>query len=73
MARAVFSKSVHAALGNHLAIEMRELFQKPNVLQQRRPARACAHDVLVVDDRRARVGGQLLLVAHVRLLPLRQS
>ena len=59
---------VHAALGNHLAIEVGELLQEPDVLQQRRPARTGGHDVLVVGDGRARIGGQLLLF-H-KFLPL---
>jgi hypothetical protein len=55
---------VHAALGDHLPVEVGELLQVPDVLQQRRPAGTCGHDVLVVDDGGSRVGGKLLLLAH---------
>ena len=56
---------VHPALGDHLAVEVGELLQEPDVLEQGRPAAARGHDVLVVDDGRARRGGQLLLACHV--------
>ena len=41
---------VHAPLGDHFAVEVRELLEQPDVLQQRRAARAGGLDVLVVDD-----------------------
>ncbi len=44
---------VHAALRNHLAIEMRKLLYQPDVLQQRRPALARGLDIEVVDHRRS--------------------
>ena len=48
---------VHPPLRNHLAVEVRQLLDQPDVLQQRRAARAGGHDVGVVGDRRAgRVG-----------------
>ena len=55
---------VHAPLGDDLAVEVGELFQEPDILQQLRPARAGGHHVLVVGNRAAGVGGQLLVVAH---------
>ncbi|OPZ22829.1 MAG: hypothetical protein BWZ10_00217 [candidate division BRC1 bacterium ADurb.BinA364] len=51
---------VHAAFGNHFAIEVGQFFQKPDILQQLRPARTGGHHVLVVRDRRSDVVGQLL-------------
>ena len=56
---------VHTPLRDHLAAEVGELLQEPDILQQLRAARACGHRILVVDDGRAGVGGQLL--AHVCL------
>ena len=50
---------VHAALGNHFAVEVGQLFQEPDVLQQHRAARAGRLRILVVDDRRAEGGGEL--------------
>jgi hypothetical protein len=44
---------VHAALGDHLAVEMRQLLQEPHVLQQHGAARAGGHAVLVVGHGRA--------------------
>jgi hypothetical protein len=49
---------VHAAFGNHLAGEMGELFDQPDVLQQRRSARPGGLDVEIVRDRRAGSMGQ---------------
>ena len=49
---------VHAPFGDHLAVEVGHLLQKPDVLQQGRPARSRGDGVVVVDDRCAgRVGG----------------
>ena len=63
---------MHAALGDHLAIEMRQLLDQPDVLQQGRAARAGGLDVEVVDHRRAGGMGQLAgrrdRRAHRRLL-----
>ncbi len=50
---------MHAALGDDFAVEVGQLFQEPHILQQGRAAWACRLDVLVVDDRRAKGGGQL--------------
>ncbi len=41
---------VNAALGNHLAIEVRELFEQPYVLQDDRAAHAGRHRILVIGD-----------------------
>ena len=46
---------VHAPLRNDFAVEMRQLFDQPDVLQQRRPARPGGHDVYIV--RHGRTGG----------------
>nr|GEU28579.1 hypothetical protein [Tanacetum cinerariifolium] len=51
---------VHAALGDHFAREVRQLFQVPHVLQQDGTARAGGLGVLVVDDGRAGSGGEVL-------------
>ncbi|MNL13283.1 hypothetical protein D3C87_1341860 [compost metagenome] len=51
---------VHAALGNHLAVEVGQLFQEPYVLQQGRAARTSGLNVLVVDDGRAESGRKLV-------------
>ncbi len=51
---------VHAALGDDLTIEVRELLQQPNVLEQRRAARSGRHRILIVDDGRSRSSRQLL-------------
>ena len=50
---------MHAALGDDFAVEVGQLFQEPHILQQGRATRAGRLDVLVVDDRRAKGGGQL--------------
>ena len=55
---------VHAPLGDHLAVEVGELLQVPDILQQLRPARAGGHDVLVVGNWASGIGGQLLVFAH---------
>ncbi len=41
---------VHATLGNHLAVEVRELLDQPDVLQERRSSAAGRLDVEVVAD-----------------------
>src|SRR5690606_36398907 len=56
---------MHASLGDHLAIEVSELLQEPNVLQQLWPTWPGGHHVLVVHHRTARNGRQLLLVLLV--------
>jgi len=40
--------SMHASFWDHLPIEAGELFQEPDVLQQRRPEGFCGHGVPVV-------------------------
>src|SRR5699024_7784838 len=49
---------VHAALGDDLAVEVRQLLQEPDVLQQHRPTGPGRHCVVVVPDRCAGGGGQ---------------
>jgi len=44
---------MHAALGDHFAGEMRQLFDQPDILQQSRTARPGRLDVEIVRDRRA--------------------
>ena len=58
---------MHAALGDHLAVEMRQLLEQPDVLQQRRAARAGGHDVGVVGDRCAGFIGETLRCGHEKL------
>src|SRR5690606_27589947 len=55
---------VHAAFGDHLAVEMGELLQEPHVLQQHGTALAGGGRVLVITDRCASYGCQLWLVCH---------
>ena len=45
---------VHPPLRDHLAVEMRQLLDQPDILQQRRAARTCGHDVGVVGNRQRR-------------------
>ena len=59
---------VHAPLGDHLAVEVGELLEEPDILQQLRATRPGGHDILVVDDRATGVGGEFLLVTHDVLL-----
>ena len=61
---------VHAALGDHLPVEVGEFLQEPDILQQHRAARSGGHDVLVVDDGCAVPGGQFLLFFHKNLLSI---
>ena len=53
---------VHAALGDHLPVEVGEFLQEPDILQQHRAARSGGHDVLVVGDGSAGVGGQFFWI-----------
>src|SRR3546814_9574706 len=57
---------MHAALGDHLAVEMRQFLDQPDILQQGRAARASRHDVVVVGNRCAGRMGQrgAFLVGH---------
>jgi hypothetical protein len=54
---------MHAALRDHFAIEVRELFEQPDVLHQDRATRTGGHRVLVIDYRRTGSGGEFL-AAH---------
>ena len=51
---------MHAAFRDHLAVEMREFFQVPQVLQQHRTAWAGGEHILVVGDGGARGGREAL-------------
>jgi hypothetical protein len=55
---------VHAPLRNDFAIKVGEFFQEPDILQQLRAARAGGHDVLVVGDGTASVGGKGFFLGH---------
>jgi hypothetical protein len=59
---------VHAALGNHLPVEVGEFFQIPDILQQHRAARSGGHNVLVVNDGGTVPGDQFLSIFHTNLL-----
>jgi hypothetical protein len=59
---------VHAPLGNHLAVEVGELLEQPDVLQQGRAARAGGHGVLVVRHGGAGGGGEFLAHGYFRQL-----
>src|SRR5258707_238754 len=63
---------MHTALWNHLAIEVRHLLKKPNVLEQRRTPFAGCCDVLVVVDGGAECGRKFFhtspWVLHLSLL-----
>ena len=61
---------MHDPLGDALAVEMRVLFEELTILQQQRPARAGGQAVLVVGDRDAGGGGQLVPSVHSALLGL---
>ncbi|MNL46838.1 hypothetical protein D3C87_1695860 [compost metagenome] len=52
---------------NAFAVEVGQLFNQPEVLQQRRATGAGGQRVVVVRHRRARGGGQRLLVGHSTL------
>ena len=49
---------VHATLGNHFARKMGQLFDQPDILQERRPSWSGGLNVEVVRDRRTRRMGQ---------------
>ena len=58
---------MHPPLGNHLTGEMGELFDQPDILQQRRSARPGGLNVEIVGDRRTRCMRQrrtLGVIAH---------
>ena len=40
---------MHAAFRNHLAVKMRQFFEKPHILQKLGTTRASRHDILVID------------------------
>ena len=54
---------MHAALGDHLAVEVGELLEEPHVLQQLRAACAGRQHVLVVGHWAAECGGEFLLMS----------
>ncbi len=55
---------VHPPFGDDFAIKMGEFFQKPDILQQLRAAWPGGHDVLVINDGAAGVGGEGFLLGH---------
>jgi len=59
---------MHAPLGYHLAVEMCQLLQKPDILQKLRAAGACGHNILVVCYRCSGIVGEFLFVSHGKLL-----
>lgn len=59
---------MHASLGNDLSVEMRELLDKPDILEKGRAACSCSLNVQVIDNRCAIGMGEL--VVHV--VPLKR-
>ncbi len=59
---------VHAPLRDHLAVEVGQLFQVPDVLKQHGPPRPGRHCVLVVNHGRTVARGQFSLFFHISLL-----
>ena len=51
---------MHAPFGNDFAVEVREFFQKPDILQELWTTRSRCHHVLIMGDRTAGIGGQFL-------------
>jgi hypothetical protein len=58
------SFGVHHALGDSLAIEMRELLYQMMILEEYRTGRARGPRMLVVDHRRTAFGGKSLFIVH---------
>lgn len=56
---------MHASLGNDLSVEMRELLDKPDILEKGRAACSCSLNVQVIDNRCAIGMGELVI--HVSL------
>jgi hypothetical protein len=52
---------VHAALGDHLPVEVSKLLQKPDILQEDGTARSRGHGILVINNGSAIPGGQFFL------------
>jgi hypothetical protein len=52
---------MHSAFWDHLAVEVRHLLKKPDVLEQRRTSFASCCDVLVVVDRGAECSRKFLI------------
>ena len=50
---------MHAALRDHLAVEMRQLLDQPDILQQSRAARAGGHGIEIIGNRGAVGMGQM--------------
>ncbi len=64
---------MHNTLGDPLPIEMRMLFKKLPVLNEKRPARTCRQTVLIVADRDAGIGGHAFgCISHRALHKLEQ-
>ncbi len=59
---------VHGALGNALAVLMREFFEQVEILHQQRAARACGKRILVVGDGRAARGRHDGFIGHACFL-----
>jgi hypothetical protein len=54
--------------GDAFAILVRQLFEQLIILEQQRPARACAQAVLVIGNRRTRARRHHWLIDHIVLL-----
>ncbi len=63
---------VDDALGDPLVIEMRDLLAEDEVLEERRPAQAGLERALIVANRHALIGGQLL-IGGVHAHPVERS
>ncbi|MOA57894.1 hypothetical protein D3C78_1821720 [compost metagenome] len=55
---------MHAALGNHFTIEVRELLEEPHVLEQHGAARPGGLNILVIDYRRTRGSSKTDFLVH---------
>jgi hypothetical protein len=64
---------VHAPLGDHLAVEVSQLLQQPDVLQQRRAARASGLRVGVVDYGRPVDMSELLHLASLEVVRVAEN
>ena len=48
---------MHSAFRDNLTVEVGQFFQKPDILQQHRAARASGDDIIIIDNRGASGGG----------------